>query len=797
MELKNYQEEASKELLYKSLKLLGKKKGAIVFKSPTGSGKTIVLADFIKRLVQKAEEDRVHALSFVWLAPRALHNQSKKKLEKYYVDTHILECKNYSDLKDRQIGENEILFLNWEGVNKKDNVAIRDNEREDYLEKIIERTIDQGRKVVLIIDESHHSANTLKAKNLIEMLHPRLTIHVSATPMTEGNSEHEKVVIHIEDVKEEEMIKKSLIINEGFDSNLHGEKIKNDFPTTKNLKELILDEALKKRNELAKSLFAEGHNTNPLLLVQLPDKTKEEKEDKVFDEVTAILKIRGITKENGKLSVHLSGNKENIDNIDWDDGKSEVMLFKQAIALGWDCPRAYILVLFREWSSQTFSIQTLGRIMRIPLPEVGYYDDEILNHAYLYTSHEEIKIDEDFRNNEVVLYNSQRKQDYKDIVLPSIYRKQQRDKTRLDPSFIDIFQQEAEKYNLKSRINIKGQEVSRKLIAEQRSKNIDEIASVKGDLDIKEHSLEDLQDYFDDFVRKNIEHITPENRSVARIREAIYKFLQKEFNLHYINPSHLTDEIFEDTDIVKNFSEVISIILSDNNNGFFITSIKNAVESYLNIKVKKEEELIIKEDWEIPEVIGYGSDYKKEQKQKSIMHPFYRHNDSTNIEGEFIADLEKSSKVKWWFKNGDHGSLYFAVPYEDNGNKKLFYVDFIVLLENGKIGLYDTKKGFTLKHTFSLVSPPPSLASRLSLLASLSRPSSRSHILAEIEIPETLPKTRQLTTLDQLLISASPRRMRQRINLQAQLISLLAPSRTRLKCRAIRKTNNNTMIRRM
>ena len=44
------------------------------------------------------------------------------------------------------------------------------------------------------------------------------------------------------------------------------------------------------------------------------------------------------------------------------------MIFKQAIALGWDCPRASHHVLFRQWKEETlvFSLQTLGRIMRMP-----------------------------------------------------------------------------------------------------------------------------------------------------------------------------------------------------------------------------------------------------------------------------------------------------------------------------------------------------------------------------------------------------------------------------------------------
>ena len=702
MKLKNYQEEASQELFSKSLKLLSKKKGTIVFKSPTASGKTIILADFIKKLAQRAErEDGIDALSFVWIAPRALHSQSKIKLEKYYADTHSLECKFFNELssheigKGREIGENEILFLNWEGVNKKDNIAIRDNEREDYLKKIVERTIVQGRKIILIIDESHYSASTAKAINLIKVLNSYLTIHVSATP--EGNSEDEKVVIQIEDVKKEEMIKKSLVLNEGFDTNIQGEKIKNDLSTTKDLKEWVLEEALKKREELAKSFLAEGHNTNPLLLVQLPDDRRGDTDNKARREIEAILVKNGITKENGKLAIHFAEKKENIDNIDWDDGKAEVMLFKQAISLGWDCPRAHVLALFREWSSQVFSIQVLGRIMRVPLPEVGYYDDEILNHAYVYTSHEEVEIDKDFRNNDISLYNSQRKQDYKDIALPSIYRKQQRDNTRLDTVFIDIFQEEAENYRLKDKIAIEGQQITRRIIEETHLENIDETRSIEGKLEFDKYSIDDLQDYFNSFIKQNIHPLPPYNVTMARVRNAIYKFLKQECKVMYVDTDLLSSSQFsESQSCIDHSKKAIAIAISEKNENHFATVIQSAVEKYL-AKEKKKNEFVQQPHWQVPEVIKYSSKCKKEKRQKSIMYPFYRQNSLSNIEREFIDHLENSDKVKWWFKNGDVDSpLYFSLSYKKNGKKQLFYVDFIVLLENGQIGLYDTKEGFTL-----------------------------------------------------------------------------------------------------
>jgi type III restriction enzyme len=97
-----------------------------------------------------------------------------------------------------------------------------------------------------------------------------------------------------------------------------------------------------------------------------------------------------ITIENQRLAIWLSDDKTNKDLIDITNSPVEVLLFKQAIAYGWDCPRAQILVMFRKIGSFTFEIQTIGRILR--MPEQNHYVDEILNKAYVYTDLEKNSI---------------------------------------------------------------------------------------------------------------------------------------------------------------------------------------------------------------------------------------------------------------------------------------------------------------------------------------------------------------------------------------------------------------------
>ena len=66
MILKNYQEKAIKDLIGDSEELLRHKGKKLVFKSPTGSGKTIIMAEFLKEFIQK--NTKADALMLVTIA---------------------------------------------------------------------------------------------------------------------------------------------------------------------------------------------------------------------------------------------------------------------------------------------------------------------------------------------------------------------------------------------------------------------------------------------------------------------------------------------------------------------------------------------------------------------------------------------------------------------------------------------------------------------------------------------------------------------------------------------------------
>ena len=679
IEFKTYQDNAVAKLKREVNELLDAEGDKVViFKSPTGSGKTLMIAEFLMRLIDSRIDGK--KFSFIWIAVNKLHDQSYEKLKKYYWDVG-LKCSHFNDLDDRRIGENEILFLNWASINKKDNLYVRANERDNNLSSVIARTKDEGRIIFLIIDESHHTASSEKSKELIHDIGPRITIEVSATPQL--NNANRIVEVELKDVKDEEMIKKEIIINPGFENYII-DKNKSD----KSANELVLESALKKRAELQKKLIAEGSSVNPLLLIQLPDAMSGISDKK--DEIIALLKKFKYTTENGLLAIYLSDkdNKINLVNIEKNECEVDVMIFKQAIAIGWDCPRAAILVLFRQWHEEniTFSIQTLGRIMR--MPEQKHYKDQDLNVGYVFTSLQDINVAEDLSRDYITTYTGYRIEKYKNLDLPSYHSKRFREETRLSSDFTPIFVKAGKKLKFRQKFNMKAQVEPSKIISNWKIGNPEywETVERKGWLNFPKNEVE-LQNAFDMFARNNCSPFAPESRSIGRIKISIYNIF----------------DAWRDED---EWTKIQAAVLAPENQQIMIDTINLAKEMYLEEVGKGKKELVKNEEpWNVPKVINYTLCFAKKDYKKSVIQPYYTRKsgagtanlfeEDSDLEVSFIEYLEKSKGVESWFKNGKSDATYFAVPHIEHGVERSFYVDFIVMQKGGRVGLFDTKGGLT------------------------------------------------------------------------------------------------------
>lgn len=677
--LKPYQESAVEKLVGRSCELLTERNGGkIVFKSPTGSGKTIMMAAFLEKLTQNPLLAGQN-ISVIWAAPRKLHTQSKLKLKSFYEDSKALDCVDFFDLQDLAIGQNEILFLNWESINKSDkNTIIKVNERDFYLDNILQNTKQLGHKIVLVIDESHHHATSDTSRQLIQDMSPDLTIEVSATPAI--SDPDEIVTVFLDQVREQGMIKKSVMLNPDFSNKYSAKRIDSSLSQTTD--EFVIDLAIEKRLKLSEAYANAGSKVNPLLLIQFPDK-KSDLEDQFMHEVTEYLREKhGITLENGKLAIYLSESKENLENIARNDSEVEVMIFKQAIALGWDCPRAQILVLFRDHKSLTFSIQTVGRIMRMPEPEIGHYSNEELNSSYVFTNLADISINEDVSNGYITIHTSKRIPSYEPIQLSTVARQRLRERTRLNPSFTRYFLEEADTYELASKIDLESREVDSELISDVEAKSVDELtrSDIKSNFEVSVENEADLQKLFDFYVRDHLTPFHPEVRSVGRVKESIYRFFDESLHVSYLD----------------NFKEIIQVILSPQNARHIANVIDVAKTKYIESVSIRDAKLLRIDGWQVPESLNFPSSCEILDVAKSVMQPFYS-DGRWKSERAFISLLDDADSVEWWFQNGERDSTFFAVPYFEGGEEKPFYVDFVVLFKNKVIGLFDTKSGQTIE----------------------------------------------------------------------------------------------------
>ncbi len=578
----NYQKEAVHKLMQTSNQLLNLQDShTIVFKAPTGSGKTVMIAEFLKEIVSNRTDDK--ELSFIWTAPRNLHTQSKRKLINHYKDSMAVKCSGFEDLSDKMIAPNEILFLNWESINREDNIYYRENEQEFYLEKIIENTKNNGRILFLIIDESHHTAGAENTQGLIGMINAKLTIEVSATPKITGD---EVVTVYRQKVVEDEMIKKRIVINPGFMNSIlqtlpcGDVKVQSDAEESTN--EFVIHTALEKRKELENLFAEEGSNVNPLMLIQLPDRRHGQMDFK--DEIIDILNNNHeINIDNDRLAVYLADDKENLATITKNDSPVEVMIFKQAIALGWDCPRASILVLFRDWRSIVFSIQTVGRIMR--MPELKHYDIDDLNVGYIFTNLDDISISQDITDGYATVFHSRRNSNiYEEIQLLSCHSIRQRERTRLSPNFIKFFLEAAKDLDLKNKISTDISQITNQLITDGIVKNPDEefehlqekqingSETHSGETVERRLNEEEIQVLFDNFSIDAISPLYPEERSIKRINKSIYEFFKNEFLMQF-DYAGIKEQM---------------IVLADSNRPYFLNAVNLAKEKYFADVEKRE-----------------------------------------------------------------------------------------------------------------------------------------------------------------------------------------------------------------
>lgn len=674
MELKYFQREAIAQLN----EAMGKAERDVVLKSPTGSGKTIILTSFMDEYMRSNPD-----IVFVWLTPGQgeLHEQSKTKMERY---CHGARTKNLADVMTSGFAAGDAVFINWQKLTMRGNLALKDSERTNFLEWI-QKAFDAKLRFKVIIDESHANF-TDKADAVISYFKTDKIIRASATP--KPNPQAIWIEIREEDVIAEGLIKKMIQINP-------------DFPVGKKLVDkdevaFLLEQAEAKRQELRQRFAMRKVKVNPLIVVQLPNNS-----DLQLSEVEAWFNQRGINAENGTFAVWLANRKDNLESISENNAKQEVVVIKQAIATGWDCPRAHILVKLRKNMGETFEIQTIGRIRR--MPEAEHYGDTALDCCYLYTLDDKFVDGENGVGGLRQALNGQAinamklflKPEHRDFSLVCEQRTMVVDTRDPIMALTSSYAHFARKYKLgddqiKNRMHL---ETGGYLFGTDIINR-----TVSGDASV-------LQDVFNGGKLDKISFATVLNthRHGPYFRHAIGE-IGAACGMQYDDIRITFMRLF----CKKYDSEKKFVSLTTNEvYAFAINNMRQLKEDFRaamaeDLPIAAKADPISEKTFRFPRewVFTFDAALPFVPCNKNV-YDGYLSSGRPRSSGEikFEKWCQTCSEVNWFYRNGDKGDEYFSIVYQDNGGKqKLFYPDYIVSI-SGKTWLIEVKGNFNLSGT--------------------------------------------------------------------------------------------------
>ena len=713
-----YQEKAVGQLVENTVNLLGLNgnRRQVVLKAPTGAGKTVMASEMLATLTEELQSRSdlpFRQVAFIWIAPNKLHQQSYFKMKNFFTETKLLKPVMFDELdqSDGIIHQGEVLFVNWESINSKNNLIVRDNEQGLSLYDIARKTREENIPIIVVIDEEHlfWTKTADKSKAVLEKINAKVEIRISATPKTKPEY---LVNIDRQEVIREEMIKEGVLLNPDVTSGYA-----NDIA----LNEHLINKALEKRQQIADAYKKEGVNINPLLLIQLPNDTTDAMtadDTKIMEQVVQYLDVmQGINTDNHRLAIWLSKQKTNLEDIERNDNLTEVLLFKQAIALGWDCPRAAVLLIFRKLTSDTFTVQTVGRILR--MPEQRFYRNPLLNKGYVYTdiSKDKIQIvadDMDYLHKAVL--QAVRRNNLDNVQLVSYYEvRRSADRNRLGPDFRKVLTKTFEDmWTTTTPLTIpflfedEGEVSDDEEIDVQSTiaKNRQAAERQRIRLDVKNVNIEIPADiFFQNDVNTTIEtgQKAKFTRTAGEVDRVFIDWCRQ--MLSGYEKAHSTGVLANYLlEAMENLFELFEteakkVVLYHENRPKFADVVSKALYRYARQLKQRQQEAKKRSfeqyEWEVPEDRTYTEENHviKDNMEDHALLPFIELRTASTPEQEFALFLESHhDSIDWWYKNGDSGREHYAVAYTNSqGDKSLFYVDFVIKMNNGQVFLFDTK----------------------------------------------------------------------------------------------------------
>src|SRR3989344_4906393 len=420
MELKRYQEKAIEELkdYLKELNKFGAKHAFIskvgekyneeffgnvpfvCIKIPTGGGKTLVACHSIKEIIDISLENKLERGIIMWFVPsEAIKSQTLRKLNDKndfhrrildeYFDNKISILSNEEALRIRKqdIESNLCIIIssldsfrkdkklqnkykvyqeNGELISHFENLADDSKLEKDESNTVINSLANVIRisNPLIVIDEGHRTKTDLSIQFLKE-LNPCFIIEYTATPRKESNV---LVKINSVELKEEKMVKIPIVLE------------------SVSQWQQAVTRGILKRKELSNIAKKEkGEYIRPIALLQ----AQQEKESNKTNIITVqqikdfLMKEHNIPEEEIAIKTSSQNQLEEVDLFSKECPVNYVITVN-ALAEGWDCSFAYILISVANIGSKISVEQIIGRIVR--LPNAKEKKNQELNNSYIFAT---------------------------------------------------------------------------------------------------------------------------------------------------------------------------------------------------------------------------------------------------------------------------------------------------------------------------------------------------------------------------------------------------------------------------
>lgn len=412
--LTNYQDQAVSEVLdaLDEARARFAKKGrltAISLTAVTGAGKTVMATAALEAMLFGNDQgiDPTPDLTVLWLTDDpSLNEQTRRKMlvaSDRIAARQVVTVDERLDQKTLDAGT--IYFLNIHKLGRGATNYVRTGDRRRFsLWDIIRQTIrERGESFLLVIDEAHRGTsgggngyrNTI-ASQLITGEPGRnvppapVVLGISATPerfnqaVTGAGRLLHPIEVDVEEVRKSGLIKDLISLS---------------FPAESQPGDATLvEQAVEDLREFDEkwsdyTTSRELAPVRPVLVVQVPAGVSDSDLRGLLDTIHGAwegLDPRAVGhsfQEHSRLDL---GNDRVVRYISpqdiQDDPHLRVVLFKEALTTGWDCPRAEVMVSLRRAKDHTYIAQLIGRMVRTPLAR-RISASELLNAVSLYLPH--------------------------------------------------------------------------------------------------------------------------------------------------------------------------------------------------------------------------------------------------------------------------------------------------------------------------------------------------------------------------------------------------------------------------